>query len=165
MHEFYLKFIPPRHERNFYHFMFASCTSSRTMYSTKKWNRNRNMKNAAIFGKLNTHSCEHQQNEKVFSIKRRLAVIWPKSPYICKTHLDHAHLHNAKNWLRPFKLIRFPFIDFAQSSSYRLLCSALLGAVLLCLLLHWQRSQVLWDLCFFRIICSQFSTIQYGLIS
>lgn len=70
--------------------------------------------------------CEHQQNEKVFSIKRRLAVIWPKSPYICKTHLDHAHLHNAKNWLRPFKLIRFPFIDFAQSSSYRILCSALL---------------------------------------
>lgn len=45
--------------------------------------------------------------KKVFSIKRRLALIWPKTPYICKTHSDHAHLHNAK-----IDLDRLSLLDF-----------------------------------------------------
>lgn len=36
-------------------------------------------------------------------------------------------LAQCKNWLRPFKLIRFPFIDFAQCRLYRLLYFASLA--------------------------------------
>lgn len=34
---------------------------------------------------------ECRNRTKVFSINRRLAIIWPKSPYVCKTYSNHAH--------------------------------------------------------------------------
>lgn len=64
--------------------------------SQLEWKSDVNMQRLFLHEFNTVWSVEYQQNEKNFSIKWRLALIWPKTPYICKTHTDHAHLHNAQ---------------------------------------------------------------------